>query len=97
MRFVEKINEKKFTLLSIFLFLYLILNLLDGERGLISYYSKQNAIKKLINEEKLLNNKLELIEKENSLLTGAIDTDYLETLYRKKFMIGKKTEKVYIK
>ena len=97
MRFVEKINEKKFTLLSIFLFLYVILNLLDGERGLISYYSKQNAIKKLINEEKLLNNKLELIEKENSLLTGAIDTDYLETLYRKKFMIGKKTEKVYIK
>ena len=47
MRFVEKINKKKFTLVSIFLFLYVILNLLDGERGLISYYEKQKIIEQL--------------------------------------------------
>ena len=41
MKFVEIINHKKFTLISIFLFLYVIFNLLDGERGLISYYEKQ--------------------------------------------------------
>ena len=41
MRFVEIINKKKFTLISIFLFLYVLLNLFDGERGIISYYEKQ--------------------------------------------------------
>mgnify|MGYP004070100745 CR=1 FL=1 len=44
MRFVEIINKKKFTLISIFLFLYVMLNLFDGERGLISYYEKQKTI-----------------------------------------------------
>ena len=46
MKFLEIINKKKLTLISIFLFLYVILNLLDGERGLISYYEKK---KKLMN------------------------------------------------
>ena len=41
MRFIEIINNKKFTLISIFLFLYVLLNLFDGERGLISYYEKK--------------------------------------------------------
>ena len=35
------------------------------------------------------------IEKKNSLLTNSIDLDYLETLYREKFMIGKFNEKIY--
>ena len=97
MKFIEIIKKNQITLISVFLFLYVILNLLDGQRGLISYYGKQNIIKQLTSEEKLLNNKLKLIEKKNSLLTGTVDADYLETLYRKKFMVGKTTEKVYIK
>ena len=44
MRFLEIINNKKLTLISIILFFYVALNLLDGERGLISYYEKQNLI-----------------------------------------------------
>ena len=47
MRFVEIINKKKISLISVFLFLYVILNLLDGERGLISYYEKQRIINNL--------------------------------------------------
>ena len=54
MRFIEIINQKKFTLISIFLFLYVILNLLDGERGLISYYEKQKIKEQLIQEKKSL-------------------------------------------
>ena len=73
MRFIKIINNKRFTLLSIFLFLYVIFNLIDGERGLISY-----------------------IEKKNDLLTGNIDLDYLEILYREKFMVGKNNEKIFI-
>ena len=96
MRFVEIINKKKFTLISIFMILYVTLNLLDGERGLISYYEKQKTIKQLLQEKKSLTLQLDSIEKKNSLLTDIIDTDYLETLYRKKFMVGKVNEKIYI-
>ena len=97
MRFVEIINKKKFTLISIFLFLYIILNFLDGERGLISYYEKQKVIDQLFQEKKFLVVQLDLIEKKNNLLTDIVDIDYLETLYRKKFMVGKPNEKIYIK
>ena len=73
-----------------------MLNLLDGERGLISYYDKQKTIKNLINEKESLIYKLNLVDKKNSLLTDNLDLDYLETLYRQKFVVGKKNEKIYI-
>ena len=97
MRFLEIINQKKFTLISIFLFLYIILNFLDGERGLISYFEKQKIKEQLLQEQKLVSQRLDLIEKKNILLTEVIDVDYLETLYRTKFMVGKSNEKIYIK
>jgi len=96
MRFVQIINQKKFTLIAVFLFLYVLLNLLDGERGLISYSEKQKTIEQLLQDKKSLALQLDFIEKKNSLLTDIIDTDYLETLYRKKFMVGKVNEKIYI-
>ena len=97
MRFVEIINKKRFTLISVFLFIYVLLNLLDGERGLISYYEKQKTLERLFQEKKSLNLQLYLVEKKNSLLTDIVDVDYLEILYRKKFMAGKENEKIYIK
>ena len=96
MQFVETINKKKFTLISIFLFLYVMLNLFDGERGLISYYEKQKRIEQLFQKKELLVLQLDSVEKKNSLLTNIIDADYLETLYREKFMVGKINEKIYI-
>ena len=96
MRFIKIINEKKFTLISIFLFLYVIINLFEGERGLVSYYEKKQIQKQLIQEKEDLLRKLDYVEKKNNLLTKPIDLDYLETLYRKKFMVGKSNEKVYI-
>jgi len=95
MRFVQIINQKKFTLITIFLFLYVLLNFLDGERGLISYYEKQKIKEQLIEEKKALSVKLAWVEKKNMLLTDRIDLDYLEILYRKKFMIGKSNEYIY--
>ena len=96
MKFVEIINNKKFTLISIFLFLYVIFNLLEGERGLISYYEKQKIKEQLIQEKKSLNSQLNLLEKKINLLADRVNLDYLETLYRKKFMLGKPNEKIYI-
>ena len=95
MRFVEIINQKKFVFISIFLFLYVLLNLLDGERGLISYYDKQSIKEQLLKKKKSLTTQLALIEKKNMLLTDKIDLDYLETLYRQKFMFGKSNEYIY--
>ncbi len=95
MRFLQINSHKRFTLISVFLFLYVALNLLDGERGLISYYEKQKIKQQLTKDKKLLVTQLNFIEKKNSLLTDIIDLDYLETLYRKKFMAGKSSEKIY--
>ena len=95
MRFIQIINQKKFTLIIVFLFLYVLLNLLDGQRGLISYYEKQKNKEQLIEEKKALSIKLALVEKKNMLLTDKMDLDYLETLYRQKFMFGKSNEYIY--
>ena len=54
MRFLQINNHKKFTLIGVFLFLYVALNLLDGERGLISYYEKQKIKQQLTKEKNYL-------------------------------------------
>ena len=95
MRFIQIINEKKSSFFIIILFLYVLINLLDGERGLISYYEKKKIKNQLIEEKYNLSLKLASIDKMNSLLTEKIDLDYLEMLYRQKFMLGKKNEYLY--
>jgi len=97
MNFLEIINKKKFVLISLISFFYILFNLLEGDRGLISYLEKKNFINQLIKEKKQLTYKIEKFEKKNSLLTDNIDLDYLETLYREKFMVGKKSEKIFVK
>ena len=63
MIFLEVINSKKFALISILLFLYVVLNLLDGERGLISYFEKTKEIKNLLIKKEILISKLDSVEK----------------------------------
>ena len=67
MKFIKIINHKKLTLISIFLFLYVLFNLLDGDRGLISYYEKQKIKDELIQEKHLLIKKIAKVEKKNYL------------------------------
>ena len=95
MKFIKIINHKKFTLITILLFSYVFINLFEGERGLISYYKTQHIKSDLIKEKKLLIIKTRTVEKKNSLLTENLDLDYLEILYREKFMVGKYNEKIY--
>ena len=95
MSFIKINSKRKFTIFSILLFLYVSLNLLDGERGLVSYYKNKQIIEKLnIEKNKLIVN-LKSVEKKNILLTEKIDLDYLEMLYREKFVIGKSKEHIY--
>ena len=95
MKFIKAISKKKFFIISTILFSYTILNFLEGERGLISFYNNKKIMNELQNEKVNLIKQLNLIEKKNSLLTDMIDIDYLETLYRQKFMVGKPNEKIY--
>ena len=89
-------NKKKILLIAILLSTYIIFNLLEGERGLISYYEKQETKKLLITEKEKLLVQLQLINKKNNLLTNNMDLDYLEILYRKNFMAGEEDEKIYV-
>ena len=73
-----------------------MINLLEGERGLVSFYAKKKIKDQLVQEKSLLTKELTSVEKKNNLLTDNIDLDYLETLYRQKFMVGKENELVYI-
>ena len=58
MRLIESLRKKKFILLNIFLFLYIGINLIGGERGLVSYYDKKKIQNQLVIEEKNLSKKL---------------------------------------
>ena len=90
------IKKKYFILLSTFLFLYFFFNLLDGERGLISYFEKKQILEELENQKNELTHKINNLEIKNSLLTDNLDLDYIETLIRQKFLFGKNGETLYI-
>ena len=93
---LAKIKNNYFILISTVLFLYFFFNLLDGERGLISYFEKKNILKELKDERKNVVNKINKLEIKNSLLTDNLDLDYIEILIRQKFLFGKKGEKIYL-
>ena len=90
------IKKNYFLLISTFVILYFIFNLLDGERGLFSYIKKNKTLQNLKKSEKDYINKIDDLEFKNSLLTTNLDFDYIETLIRKKFFYGKKEETTYI-
>jgi len=90
------IKKKYFILLSTFLLLYFFFNLLDGERGLISYFEKKQILEELKNQKNELTHKINNLESKNSLLTDNLDLDYIETLIRQKFLFGKNGETLYI-
>ena len=90
------IKKNFFLLITTFVILYFIFNLLDGERGLFSYIKKKEILSNLQQSEKDYINKIEDLEFKNSLLTSNLDLDYIETLIRSKFLFGRKNETTYI-
>jgi len=93
---LEKIKKNYFLLISIFFILYFLISLLGGERGFFSYLKKKNYLESLKKEETELISKIKKLETKNSLLTDNLDLDYIEFLIRDKFLLGKKSETVYI-
>ena len=96
MRIVEILRKNYFLLISTFFFVYIAFNLLDGERGLFSYFEKKEIQNQLIQKKNNLTAELNDVEEKILLLTENIDLDYLEILYREKFFYGKPNEIVYL-
>ena len=92
----NKIKKNYFLLISTFLILYFFFNLLDGERGLFSYFKKKEILISLKNTEIDLEDKIKNFDFKNSLLSDNLDLDYVETLIREKFLFGKEGETLYI-
>ena len=93
---LDKLKKNYFILIITFLFIYFFFNLLDGERGLISYIEKKDIYEQLQNDHNVLVNKIADLEHKNSLLTDNIDLDFIEILIREKFLFGKEGETTYI-
>jgi cell division protein DivIC len=91
-----KLKKNYFLLISTFLLFYFFFNLLDGERGLFSYFKKKDILMNLQTEEILLSKKIKDLKFKNSLLSNKLDLDYVESLIRKKFLFGKEGETLYI-
>ena len=83
MMLFENLKKKKFLLFNIFFTLYIAINLIGGERGLISYFDKKNTYEELVKKEKVLTMKLKDLDHKISLINKN-DLDYLDTLYRQK-------------
>jgi cell division protein FtsB len=84
MSLIETLKKKKFLLFNIFFTLYIAINLIGGERGLVSYFDKKNTFEELIKENTVLSAKLKDLDHKISLINKN-DPDYLDTLYRQKF------------
>ena len=93
---LQKLKKNYFILIITFLFIYFFFNLLDAERGLISYIEKKDIYEQLQNDHNVLVNKIADLEHKNSLLTDNIDLDFIEILIREKFLFGKEGETTYI-
>ena len=90
------IKKNYITLITTFLILYFLFNLLDGERGLISFFKKDKIIYELKKEEELLIKKIDDLSNKNYLIISKKDLDFIEILIRDKFIFGKDGEKIYM-
>ena len=82
--FIEILKKRKFLLFNIFFTLYIGINFIGGERGLISYFDKKAIHEELMQKDKILTIKLANLD-HKILLINQNDPDYLDMLYRQKF------------
>ena len=88
---IESFKKRKLILFNIFLTIYVITNLVGGERGLVSYFEKKDTFEKLNIKKDLLNTELNDLKHKIKMLRNN-NFDYLYMLYREKLKYGKKEE-----
>jgi cell division protein FtsB len=84
MKLTESLKKRKFLLFNIFFTLYIGINLIGGERGLISYFDKKSTYEGLVVKDRELTAELKDLD-HKILLINKNDPDYLDMLYRQKF------------
>jgi len=84
MKLFESLKKRKLLLFNIFVSMYIGINLISGERGLISYFDKKKTYQELTYKNKKLTLELEDLDNKISLINKN-DPDYIDMLYRKKF------------
>ena len=92
MGFFKFLKRRKILFLNIFLLLYILINLFMGERGLISYFEKENLFKDLNEQQVFLSHKVKTIENQNNLLSENLNFYFVDTLIREKLKFGNKDE-----
>lgn len=93
---LKRFKKNYFLLVCTFLILYFFFNLLSGQRGLVSYFEKKQVLNTLQKDELKLINQIKDLDFKNSLLNDNLDLDFIETLIRERFLLGKKNDKIYI-
>ena len=96
MSILFRLKENLKIIILTILFLYILINLFGGQRGLFSYIEKREVLKNLQFEERQMLKKIKEIELKNTLLSEKLDYDYIDMLIRDKLMLGKKGETTYI-
>ena len=91
MRLIESFKKRKLVLLNIFLTLYISINLIGGERGLVSYFEKKQTYQSLVEKEIIYSKEIKDLKHKIKLITNN-DLDYLDMLYREKLKYGTKDE-----
>ena len=86
----------KFIIINIFLIMYFVINFFDGNRGYFSFQNKKLEYQSLVEVEKNLKIKNHQLKEENEALTTKINLEFIDEMYRKKFLVGKKGEKLII-
>ena len=95
-KFILFFKNYKFIIINIFLILYFVVNFFDGNRGYFSFQNKKLEYEKLLEVEKNLKIKNQKLKEENEALTTKINIEFIDEMYRKTFLFGKKSEKLII-
>ncbi len=93
---LDSTSEKKFFLILLIIFLYILYNFFGGDRGLIEYFKKKSLLKEFEQKNLEINKEINFFVKNNDFLSANINRDYLDEIYRDYFVLGKKGEKIYI-
>ncbi|KFX72100.1 MAG: hypothetical protein FF85_03250, partial [alpha proteobacterium QL1] len=94
--FISYFKLHKFLLINLFIFLYILINLLDGNRGYFSYIKKMTFLLKKIEEEKYIINQLESLKLKNAMLIKPnLNLDFLDELYRNFLLLVKKMKSYF--
>jgi cell division protein FtsB len=93
---LDSTSEKKFFLILLIIFLYILYNFFGGDRGLIEYFKKKALLNEFEQKNLEINKEINFFAKKNDFLSANINRDYLDEIYRDYFVLGKKGEKIYI-